>query len=128
MTPHDRALELLKLAEHDEHAAHVLQADSLVDPATIGFHYQQAAEKLLKAMLADKNIEFPRTHDLARLIELVESAGWSIAVSGDDLERLTPFAVTGRYQLGEEGGSLDQDRVRAVIEALHEWVRAELAP
>jgi HEPN domain-containing protein len=35
----------------------------------ICFHCQQAAEKFLKAFLIDKNIEFPRTHDLLMLIE-----------------------------------------------------------
>lgn len=74
MTPHDRALELLRLAKRDEHGAHILQADPTADVALIGFHYQQAAEKLLKALLAERNVDYPLTHDLERLLR-----GWSSA-------------------------------------------------
>jgi HEPN domain-containing protein len=53
MTPHERALELLALAKEDEQAASVLEAAHIGD-GPVGFHYQQAVEKLLKALLADK--------------------------------------------------------------------------
>lgn len=66
MTAHERALELIRLASRDERAAHVLQADPTIDNATIAFHYQQAAEKLLKALLAEHNVDYPLTHDLER--------------------------------------------------------------
>jgi HEPN domain-containing protein len=39
------------------------------------FDAQQAAEKALKACLLAQTIDFPFTHDLARLITMVESVG-----------------------------------------------------
>jgi hypothetical protein len=57
MTPHERALELLTLARHDEHAAHVLQSDADINNDIVGFHYQQAFEKFLKAILAERDVE-----------------------------------------------------------------------
>jgi HEPN domain-containing protein len=126
MTPHDRALELMRLAKRDENAAHVLQADSSIDAATIGFHYQQAVGKLLKALLAERNIDFPRTHDLAGLVELVESAGYRVPVAEDELAALTPFAVTFRYGTDEETEHLDKDWAETLLQQLREWVEREL--
>jgi hypothetical protein len=59
MTPHERALELLALAREDEQAASVLDTAAIGD-ALVGFHYQQAVEKLLKALLAERVWNSPR--------------------------------------------------------------------
>jgi HEPN domain-containing protein len=115
MTPHERALELLALARQDERAAHVLQQDPGVSDAMVGFHYQQATEKLLKALLADRNVDVPRTHDLLRLLELVREAGYEIAILEEDVEMLTPFAVTLRYEGGEEMHPLDRTRAEELV-------------
>lgn len=37
---------------------------------TVCFHIQQAAEKLLKAALGTRDLEYPFTHDLRELVEL----------------------------------------------------------
>jgi HEPN domain-containing protein len=41
---------------------------------TLCFHTQQAVEKGIKAVLVQRGIVFPYTHDLARLITLVRDA------------------------------------------------------
>ena len=38
---------------------------------SIAFHCQQAAEKYLKAFLVSRRIEFPKTHSIGRLLDLV---------------------------------------------------------
>jgi HEPN domain-containing protein len=101
MQPHERALELLALARRDENAAHTLEANDDADYAVAGFHYQQAAEKLLKALLAERDVDFPRTHDLLRLKELVEDEGYRLPVTAEQLDALTPYAATFRYELAE---------------------------
>lgn len=126
MTPRDRALELVRLALRDERAAHVLQADPTIDATMIAFHYQQAAEKLLKALLAEQNVDYPRTHNLARILELVEDAGYEVPVATDELIRLTPFAVTFRYEDEEESGEFVPLQAGALIEQLRQWVKGEL--
>jgi hypothetical protein len=35
------------------------------------FHAQQAAEKSIKAVLIDRGVSFPRTHNIRTLLELI---------------------------------------------------------
>lgn len=126
MTPHDRALELFRLAGRDERAAHVLQADPSIDQAIVGFHYQQAAEKLLKALLAERNVDYPRTHNLGRLVELLTEVNYQVPVEENELVRLTPFAVTSRYEDDEGSQQIDPVQTQEMIAQLRAWVEEEL--
>jgi len=70
------------------------------------FHAQQCVEKLLKAIIVEKGVGFPYTHDLIKL--------WEEAEPGppvpDDLKRkltfLSTFAIAFRYP-GEEATEED---------------------
>lgn len=68
-TPEHREVAqlLLQKAREDLSAAQALIATEDQADHVIGFHLQQAVEKALKAVLADRAIEIPRTHDLAYL-------------------------------------------------------------
>ncbi len=125
MTPHERALELLALAREDEQAASVLDTAAIGD-ALVGFHYQQAVEKLLKALLAERSVEFPKTHDLVRLLHLVRAEGYDIPQVEEDLALLTPFAVTLRYEEVEGVNQLDRPRIKTLVRQLRTWVETEL--
>jgi len=61
------------------------------------FHAQQCAEKYLKAMLCERGAEFPRTHDLVSLLELVLRAENPWEHFREDLAYLSEFAVAYRY-------------------------------
>lgn len=61
------------------------------------FHAQQAAEKLLKALLVGAGRPVPRTHDLVALFSLALEAGFPIAGSGPDIEILSRFGAAVRY-------------------------------
>ncbi len=71
------ARELLVLAERDLTALRVLM-DTPVADETIGFHGQQAVEKLFKAWLALLGSNYPTTHDLDLLLEKLQSCGAKI--------------------------------------------------
>ena len=60
------------------------------------FHAQQAAEKALKAVLVANGVDFPKTHDLAFLMQALPS---SVALPPPlvDLPTLNRFAVEQRY-------------------------------
>lgn len=92
----DLAASLLTLAGDDKAAARtLLTADA--PPAIAGFHCQQAVEKALKAVLADRGGAFPHTHNLGLLVQLCDDAGAAPPESLSEIDRLTPFAVQIRY-------------------------------
>ncbi|MBM3493966.1 MAG: HEPN domain-containing protein [Armatimonadetes bacterium] len=66
------------------------------DTCAVCFHAQQAAEKSLKALLVNRGLEPPRTHDLTALAELLpDEIGRCLDL--DALDALTSFAVGARY-------------------------------
>jgi HEPN domain-containing protein len=62
------------------------------------FHCQQNVEKLLKAFLTLHQIEFPKTHSLALLIESSVRMLPALAELLDESDNLTNHAVTSGYQ------------------------------
>ena len=64
-----------------------------------GFHAQQAVEKALKAWLCAYDVAYPPTHDLARLLTLLERAGADVEQFWT-LVQFTIFAVQARYEEG----------------------------
>jgi len=77
--------------------------DSDIDDASIIFHLQQSAEKLLKSLLAVHGIHFEKTHDLTSLLELCRTAAIALPEYTKDFAALNPFAVIGRYDLISSG-------------------------
>lgn len=61
------------------------------------FNAQQAVEKALKAICLYKGQDFPKTHSVTRLIDLVESAGVAIPQQIKAADFLTQYAVETRY-------------------------------
>ena len=101
MSPADKPRELLALAENDYQAALILARAENPQADAAGFHLQQAVEKALKAWLALKGIDYPKTHDLNPLLGLLEDQGEMIDPFWSLLE-LNPFAVQFRYELAGE--------------------------
>ena len=60
------------------------------------FHAQQTAEKALKALLVSKNLDFPRTHNIGTLLDLLHDVV-SVPNEVDDAASLTDYAVMTRY-------------------------------
>jgi len=61
------------------------------------FHAQQAAEKYLKAFLTWHQIEFPKTHNIERLLDLLKQAEPETAAALSEADELTPYGVDIRY-------------------------------
>jgi HEPN domain-containing protein len=80
-------------AEEDFGVAKYLVAENTPYLRAVGFHAQQAAEKLLKALLVRHQIEFPKTHNLGELLDLVASVDRHLAESLWDVTALNPYAV-----------------------------------
>ena len=98
----EHARELLTLAQRDFRALQgMLDAETFADEI-FGFHAQQAVEKALKAWLSFIGVEYPRTHDLEELLELLEERAEPILEAFYDLVDLTDFAVQFRYRIFED--------------------------
>ena len=73
------------------------------------FDAQQTAEKAIKAVLVSKGRHFPKTHDLAELLELVAVTGLEVSPQVLEAKRLTPYAA-GPYPGVSEGASEEDYR------------------
>ena len=58
---------------------------------------QQCVEKSLKAICINNNIEFPMTHNISRLFNLLKGNGVELIENADDALILTDYAVQTRY-------------------------------
>jgi HEPN domain-containing protein len=61
------------------------------------FNAQQAVEKALKAVCLANDLEFPKTHSIVRLIDILETAKIKIPNYIRASDTLTQFAVETRY-------------------------------
>jgi HEPN domain-containing protein len=86
----------LRYAREDLSAAESTLNEPDVLPRHVCWLAQQAAEKALKAVLIYLQIEYPRSHDLDMLRNLVPD-GWQLKVEHPDLAGLTEWAVEARY-------------------------------
>lgn len=119
----------LRQADDDFALAEYLADEEAPFPAAVAFHAQQAAEKYLKAFLVAHQIEFPKTHDLGRLLDLVATIDGSLATSLADTVPLTDYAVDVRYP-GElpEIGAADAKHAVQLAAAVRSALLGRLRP
>lgn len=104
------AAEWISHAASDLRLAQIAAADGQVLSEMAAFHAQQAAEKALKAVLVHHRADFPRTHDLRQLLELIESIGVQAPPEVAEADLLSPYAVSFRYPGHLEGVSAEMLR------------------
>ena len=75
---------------------HLLMGDVLY-PFAVAFHAQQAAEKLLKGFLTLHQVEFPKTHNINELLDLLSPVDAVLAKSLRPAHALTKYGVDIRY-------------------------------
>lgn len=87
---------------------------------------QQSAEKALKAVLIFLQIDFPRTHDLDTLRDLVPES-WQLKAAHSDLASLTEWAAEARYPSDmPEATNADASKVVEQARAVWTSVSTEL--
>jgi HEPN domain-containing protein len=119
-TPEEIGMADLFLAKaaSDLAAARTLSADPGQDDDVIGFHAQQATEKALKALVAVRGLELPRSHDIAPLLRLLESREQQLPTQVKEADWLNPWAVTMRY---DEPTSSTYAALREAAEEVDAW-------
>lgn len=85
--------EWLAKARADLDAARLLRTNPEIPTEIVAFHYQQAAEKALRGLLAARGVVPPHIHDLRALLARLGPT----LLPQDEAEGLTPFAVLSRY-------------------------------
>lgn len=128
MKPRELALLYLQKAAEDEDLIDEVLSSSRVSDGAIGFHCQQAAEKILKALLTYLGQRFRKTHDLRELIDLLADQGVYLPADLNELDRLTPYAVEFRYELlpTEAATTLDRQATRQLLKNLRTWVESRI--
>lgn len=87
----------LSRADHDIDTARTMLQVENPPTDVVCFHCQQAAEKCLKAFLVSLGREFPRTHDVMRLLALCTTEDDGFRDLEEDLMALVDYAVEVRY-------------------------------
>jgi len=130
MSQRERALALLARAGEDEALLDAVLGIATVSDSVFGFHCQQAAEKLLKAVLVHAGVAYRRTHDIAELLDVASDSGIEVALGLDAATRLTPYAVEQRYEPldleDEPAPPLDRTAARELVALLRSWAEARV--
>ncbi|MEK7823517.1 MAG: HEPN domain-containing protein [Candidatus Eisenbacteria bacterium] len=120
--------EWLSRAEDDLRSAeHLLTMGADCPFRNVCFFCQQSVEKHLKALLVQVGVEFPKTHDIAKLVRLLPAVS-ATPLSAAEQERLTDYAFTARYPGDEEPLTADDAREAvAVARRVRNAVRERLS-
>ena len=97
----------------------------VADKAT-KFQVQQAVEKAIKAVLTAAGVEYPLTHNLGALLDLLRDRGAALPPDSAKLPVLTPFGVMLRYpdyRDVDEPEVLDRSWVKQAIERTLQWAQ-----
>lgn len=87
----------IKKAEGDLYNVELLLKDGNKLPDVCCFHSQQAAEKYLKAYLVARNVDFPKTHDLKKLVLVCLEFNSNFIDILKVASRLSDFGVSPSY-------------------------------
>ena len=105
----------LQFSAEDLEVAQRLLTDRSSAPRHVCWFSEQAADKALKAALVLEEIDFPYTHDLNALRNLLPDS-WPVRVDHPDLTQLNQWAVEARYP-GEWPEATETDAIRAEAQA-----------
>lgn len=117
--------DLLVIADGDHKALKVL-LDTAEMPFGIScFHAQQAVEKYFKVVLRFRSIDYPYTHDLVILMEVLEKNGVILPFTCEDVDKLNPFAVQVRYDLPPEI-PVSRSEVEKIVAIVANWCKEQI--
>ena len=116
--PRPPVAALLHKAASDE----AVLAMVLISDSILGFHAQQAVEKLLKALLMQLLIRYERSHDLEKLCRLLKEGGETLPSTPLSFSNLTNFAVEYRYDFLPDTIVVDRLELAETVRILREFV------
>jgi HEPN domain-containing protein len=115
----------LRFAHEDLATALALSMIETTPPRHICYLAQQAAEKVVKAALVRLQTDFPKSHNLVLLVDLLPE-DWSVTSTGNTLAKLSTWAVEARYPGDwEEPDPADAQESLIQAEEVFESIRRE---
>ena len=124
----DEVRRWLVKARHDWSVAEQILAASGEETDIGAFHCQQAVEKMLKAFLVSRQIEFEKMHDLGRLLDHCASGDARFESLRDDVEPLTLFSMAFRYPGPSDPSREDVESALGVVEQVWSLIEQLLPP
>jgi HEPN domain-containing protein len=121
----DLARVLLQRAAEDIVLVQRVASDMDIADAIVGFHAQQAVEKSIKAVLAARDVEYGKTHQLNYLVRLLVGEGLNPPSSVIEADELSPWAVEFRYETESEP-ALDRPGMLGLIEDVRRWADGQV--
>jgi hypothetical protein len=121
----DLAQLLMEKAAGDEKILlRLIDEDDIPDDG-LGFHAQQAVEKMIKAVLAHNDVSYERTHNIAYLLTLLDNESIPKPGNAVSLPNLSPWAAELRYTRQPEAVP-DRTEMRSLVEQTKVWAKAQL--
>ena len=123
----DKANEWLQRAKSNMARAKAGRVSPDILYEDLCYDAQQAVEKAFKSVCIIHEIVFPKTHDIAYLIELLEKGGVEVPENLQNAKILTGYAVETRYPGDYE--PVDEEDLRKAIEIAKEvlkWMKKEM--
>jgi len=123
----EHARLMLRKALEDLDVLEVLAKARKPVQAAIGFHAQQAVEKSLKAVLANRGLTYPRTHDLKVLLKFLGRHGIALPPDGGELAYAGEFRYDVLPPEGTGEAPLDTARALEMARRTRAWAEHLLA-
>jgi len=123
----DKANEWLQRAKSNMARAKAGRVSPDILYEDLCYDSQQAVEKAFKSVCIIHEIVFPKTHDIAYLIELLEKGGVKVPENLQNAKILTGYAVETRYPGDYE--PVDEEDLRKAIgiaKDVLKWVKKEM--
>jgi len=123
----DKANEWLQRAKSNMARAKAGRVSPEILNEDLCYDAQQAVEKAFKSACIIHEIVFPKTHDIAYLIELLEKGGVEVPENLQNAKILTSYAVETRYPGDYE--PVDEEDFRkavAIAKEVMKWVKKEI--
>jgi HEPN domain-containing protein len=114
-------------AQEDWDVVQILTQNENPPASGVCFHCQQCVEKLIKAILTRHAIEFPKTHDIERLITLTGDLAPGLDSLTPLAKKLTVHGVDMRYPADIKAiSSLEMKEVVEITEKFRETILSAL--
>ncbi len=117
----------IKKADEDFKYAKISLEEGIEFYSPICFHFHQAAEKYLKALIVAKELDFKKTHDLKELVRICAEFDKEFNKLSDLVSELNPYYIETRYpEFIESINKSSAEEAMKLVEGIAYFVKSKL--